>query len=570
VRDPLGNGDELAKLLKAVLNLDWDASPVVLKEPFVGLRSMREAEADRFFGRDSEIQELADRLRKHRTVAIVADSGTGKSSLAEAGFIPAFRGGALADPARSAPDDRVWNVVSMRPLSNPEEGLRTGVSEAAEKLGRSGDERAGLRKRVALGDPSETAFALQCDLPTKKTATLLIVDQFEELFTASPNALQAPFVRLVLGLADSDKDMRILLTVRADYFNLLNGVKDSAGEPVRGADGNTLFERLNSNSGDAILRLKRISEEGLRDAVCKPLRLAGERDESALQALAKAVQRDISDEPSDLPLLQVALRAAWQEHQATGRRMLDCYESVGGVHSALAREAERGLKTLPEDDRARLESIFVRLVRLGDTGGATRRTASFEEFDDARRGLLQRLGKDEHGRLVAVGEKTAEIAHEALITQWSWLQNRLKNDENDLRARDVRRLEPLMSKAREWSTAHVEKRKEYLAYGAEREIFDELAKHRGERKGLRRGIAQGASGRAEGRGAKTGRRTDDCAAHSHRGRRHTGFSDRRGRVRALRPAAKGYCDQPENRDRQSEQAGCREKRNRDHPIERGL
>ena len=87
----------------------------------------------------------------------------------------------------------------MRPGANPEEGLRTGVSEAAEKLGRSRDERAGLRRRIALDDPSETAFALQCDLPTKKTATLLIVDQFEELFTATPNALAAPFVRLLLG-----------------------------------------------------------------------------------------------------------------------------------------------------------------------------------------------------------------------------------------------------------------------------------------------------------------------------------------------------------------------------------
>jgi hypothetical protein len=79
-------------------------------------------------------------------VAIVADSGTGKSSLAEAGFAPKFRGGALADPSRSEPDDRIWHVVSTRPGANPEEGPRTSVSEAAEKLSVAGSERAGLRK----------------------------------------------------------------------------------------------------------------------------------------------------------------------------------------------------------------------------------------------------------------------------------------------------------------------------------------------------------------------------------------------------------------------------------------
>ena len=473
VRDPLGNGEELGKLLKAVLGIEWDASVGLIEEPFVGLRAMREEEADRFFGRDAEIKELVEKFRKRRIVAIVADSGTGKSSLAAAGFAPAFRGGALADTARSEPDDRVWHVVTMRPGSSPEEGLRTGVSEAAEKLGRSGDERAGLRKRIALNDPSETAFALQCDLPTKKTATLLIVDQFEELFTATPEAAVAPFLTLLVALADGDKDIRVLLTVRADYFNLLSGVGEAAADSAARADGESLFQRLNRNAGEAILRLKRISEEGLRDVVCRPLRLAGETDEAPQAAMAKAVQRDLSDQPSDLPLLQVALRAVWQEHRSAGLALLEAYESVGGVLGALAREAEKARSRLASDDQARLESIFVRLVRLGDTGGATRRTAALDEFDAPRRRLLQRLGGDDCGRLVVVGEKSAEIAHEALITQWPWLQGRLKES-----AQDVRRLARLIDKTTEWRQAPPTRQASYLASGAEREVFDDLAARR--------------------------------------------------------------------------------------------
>jgi Sel1 repeat len=262
----------------------------------------------------------------------------------------------------------------------------------------------------------------------------------------------------------------VLITIRADYFNLLSDIRDAARETVRGSDGKTLFERLSAGSGDAIVRLKRISDEGLRDAVCKPLRLAGEGDEPAHLALVKAVQRDISDQPSDLPLLQVALRAAWQERKASGRPMIEAYESVGGVRRALANEAEKVRNSLSPEDQARLESILVRLVRLGDTGGATRRTGALDEFDGPRQSLLRHLGDDEHGRLVAVSATSAEIAHEALITQWPWLQGQLKDE-----ARDVRRLDRLMGKSSDWSQAPTEKKPSYLAVGAERELFDELA-----------------------------------------------------------------------------------------------
>ena len=124
--------------------------------------------------------------------------------------------------------------------------------------------------------------------------------------------------------------------------------------------------------------------------------------------MRKAVKRDISDRPSDLPLMQVALREAWRAHRAAGIGLIEAYESVGGVLGALANEAEAARCRLTPEDQARLESIFVRLVRLGDTGGATRRTAALDEFVEARRGLVQRLGKDEFGRLVVVGEAERE------------------------------------------------------------------------------------------------------------------------------------------------------------------
>ena len=468
VRDPLANSEELDEASQGCPETPTTGTTLSGSSTSrsSACASMREEEADRFFGRAKEVGELAEKLKKHRIVAIIADSGTGKSSLAQAGFIPAFRGDALIDPAREDARERIWQVVTMRPGADPEAGLRQGVTEAAEKLGRSLDERASLRKQVSVADAGETAFALQCGLPSAKTSTLLIVDQFEELLTTTPDRGAADFARLLLALANGPADVRVLITVRADYFNLASGIKDASGKPA-------LFERLTAENNVAILRLKAMSAEGVKEAVCEPLKLAGEGDEAANEALLEAVQSDISHQASDLPLLQVALRAAWQEHKATGRPMLECYQSVGRVSGALAREADRARDRLPREDQARLELIFVRLVRLGDTGGATRRPASLDEFDPPRRALLQKLGSGEFGALVVVGDTRAELSHEALITQWPWLQDMLK-----VNAAAARRLDRLMTRAHEWKEAPNESKRSYLAFGAERDLFGELAAQR--------------------------------------------------------------------------------------------
>jgi hypothetical protein len=225
VHDPLNNPEEFAKLLRAVLGRLPGEKVVSLENPFVGLKSMTEADADRFFGRNEEIAGLVDKLKALRLIAVVADSGAGKSSLVQAGLIPAFRGGKLADMGGREPDDRLWHVVVMRPGRDPIEGLKQAVTEAAERLGRSADECARLRRRIDLADPGETAYAIRCDLPVAKTETLLVVDQFEELLTETEEAARVPFVSFLMALA-AGSGFRIVLTLRADHFNLCRPLAD--------------------------------------------------------------------------------------------------------------------------------------------------------------------------------------------------------------------------------------------------------------------------------------------------------------------------------------------------------
>ena len=457
VHDPLNDPEEFAKLLQAVLRRSPGQKPVVLESPFVGLKAMTEADADRFFGRNEEIAELLDKLKRFRLIAIVADSGAGKSSLAQAGLIPAFRGGALADTARREPDDRVWHVVVMRPRGNPIEGLKRGVTEAAERLGHGPDACAALRKRIDPADPSETAYAIRCDLPVGRTETLLIVDQFEELLTETGQSDRGPFVELLMKLGDG---FHIVLTLRADHFNLCRPLS-------------SLFEYLTHNNYDPVLRLRRITDKGIAEAVRKPLHLTGYTDSAEEDAVIASIRRDISDRAGDLALVQMALYAMWQKHRADGVDLLVAYSQVGGVAGALAQEAEHvRTERLDVAERALLPSIFVRLVRLGETGGATRRTAQLADFDGPHQVLASKLATENCGRLLLAGEKSVEVAHEALITQWPWLQNALQEG-----AADVRVLDRLMDSARRWNAAGPSKNA-YLASGAEREEVAALIERR--------------------------------------------------------------------------------------------
>jgi hypothetical protein len=82
-------------------------------------------------------------------------------------------------------------------------------------------------------------------------------------------------------------------------------------------------------------------------------------------------------------------------------------------------------KRLDAKQQDLVESVFVRLINLGDTGGATRRVAGFHEFDGPRADLVRMLSEERCSRLLLLGTETVDICHEQLITQWPWLQSRI-------------------------------------------------------------------------------------------------------------------------------------------------
>jgi WD40 repeat protein len=476
VRDVETNPDEFQKLIAAVLGDVEVGVRELEKEPFFGLKAIDESRSYLFFGRERETQELIERLSQTHLLMVTGDSGSGKSSLVRAGLIPQWRGGAITELKGRRTDEEIWHVIETRPGINPLRALGDAVFAAAKRLGESAEHCGTYKNWVMNGKVEDIRDGLRCGLEADRTRTLVVIDQFEELLTLAPKEHRQPYVDLLLNLADPKDDaFALVLTMRRDYYNLCS-------------EFSSLYTRLEAKARQARYLLGRMHDDDLHRVVTEPLKLAGvEKDAS--QALAQTVLLDVGERPGDLALVQFALTATWQHRSQYGGDLLRSYSALGRVEGALAQAADKVYADpdiLGGDANEReIEAIFIRLVRLGDTGGATRRVARRREFNEARWGMLQALATERGNRLVQISgseaDERAEIFHEALVTQWPRFQRWLQ-----AAAGDKRTLDRLIERAETWVAAEAistrprdpksSGRDQYLATGAELQLFADLVK----------------------------------------------------------------------------------------------
>ena len=342
--------------------------------PYRGLLAFEPEDRDYFFGRETVVRELIQRLKCGGLVAVVGASGSGKSSLLRAGLIGAVRAGEVAAMERA---------VLLTPAGSP----RVDVED----------------------DPAQ----------------LVVVDQFEELFTLceDPDRRQA-FIDALLAVRGA-----VAIGVRADMYGKLL----SHPELARAVVANQL-------------PLGAMSGEELERAVSEPARLAGLRLDPGLVELAV---RDVAGEPGALPLLSHALRATWERRE--GRTLtVEAYRATGGVASAIAQTADSVVASLPRRAVSSpgacscgSPSWAMAWPHLAGARPSTSwcpkasRPASSRRFSSGSTAA----------RLVTLGEGTAEVAHEVLIREWPTLRTWLEEDREGLRLH-----RQLGTAARTWET----------------------------------------------------------------------------------------------------------------------
>ena len=383
--------------------------------PYRGLQFFDRDDADWFFGREVLTARLVHELSPSngcRFLAVVGASGSGKSSIVRAGLVPALAAGEpLSDGTLPPAGSEAWPVRVITPTARPLRALAAALApqSASQQVCEN-----------LIADWMQDPFSLDrhaCQLlPPQADVLLLVVDQFEELFTLchQPEERQV-FVECLMTAAARGRCCIVVIALRADFYA-------HCGH----------FESLRQALQERQIYIGPMSGDELRRAITAPAERGGWELEPGL---GDFLLREVRDEPGALPLLSHALLETWQRRR--GRLMTFAgYEETGGIRGAIAQTAERVLQELDPHGQVLARNIFVRLTALGEGTQYTHRRASLAELvtrpedEPAVRPVLQTLAD---ARLITTTKDSVEIAHEALIREWPTLRGWLEEDRDGLR-----------------------------------------------------------------------------------------------------------------------------------------
>ncbi|MQA88386.1 MAG: helix-turn-helix domain-containing protein [Streptosporangiales bacterium] len=388
----------------------WRAAAVVMTEqgpasgsngasraPYRGLSSFRTEDADLFFGRERLVAEVVGRVSAHPVTVVLGASGVGKSSLLAAGVLPALR-------AREQEDGRHVRPVLITPGEHPWTNLlRRLASPAVAETAVEAAARAAAARAAVDELPSDTRL-------------LVVVDQFEELFTLCDAAERAEFIDGVLALADrTDRRCAVVLGVRADFYG-------------RCAEHPGLADALRDNQ----VLVGPMGPEELREAVGRPAAAVGLSVERALLA---TVVNEAKGQAGALPLLSHALLETWRRRRGDVLTLAG-FQAAGGVSGALAQTAEAAYGGLEPGQQRLAAELLLRLLAVDDEAreaGVTRRRVDLAELLDTDPDAGVVISQLADARLITVDEDAVEVAHEALLTAWPRLRGWIEDDRDALR-----------------------------------------------------------------------------------------------------------------------------------------
>jgi len=302
------------------------------------------------------------------------------------------------------------------------------------ELGLSAAERLKLRDQCELSlkaGPHGLANCLAMLSPRSDRHTLLVVDQFEELFTLTKTReRRQEFVASLVTAARSRGayGVRLLLCLRSDFY-------------PHCLDYPELVEWISQHQ----VVLVRPGPEQLRDVIERPSKVSGLTFESGL---VDTILREVVDEPGGLPILGHALLALWERRDGSSLTHR-AYGDIGGVGGALKNHADAVFKSLSLEGQTFARKVFVSLTHVSGATVETRRRVSKETL--SRLGSDRQLAQEVLDKLLAERllvvtrapallsagapssgnggtEDVVEVAHEALIRNWPRLQRWLDED----------------------------------------------------------------------------------------------------------------------------------------------
>jgi hypothetical protein len=416
----------------------------IIESPYRGLGAFEERDGPFFFGRDDAADAVVDRMSRCAggpgLLVVSGASGAGKSSLLRAGVLPRLRGAGLA----AAPGSQSWPCLLFTPGPAP-------LDELAVQVARLTGADAGAVRAAVAADPAGFALTARQAVATQSAAArqpsvvvqqaalagtpasqatapsrlLVIVDQFEQVFTQCPDEGQRrAFIAALHAAATKPSGPGqvpaavVVLGVRVDF-------------DIRCA----AYAELASAVQDRYL-LMPMTERQLRLAITEPAKKAGARvDDDLAELLLREVRsRQPGASAGVLPLLSHALDQAWRTKYPTSAvREGDAvgiadYERTGGIERAVGDSAQRAYDGLTPGQQAAARQVFTRLTATSDDGVDTASRAARAELTAGKdpagaRDVAAMLEAFAVARLLTLADGTVEISHEVLLTAWPLLRD---------------------------------------------------------------------------------------------------------------------------------------------------
>ena len=399
-----------------------------------------------FYGRQALTDELLDHVRTDNFLAITGASGSGKSSVLRAGLLYQLQQG-----RRIFGSDQ-WAIRLLLPGDSPCQNLATAfVDQSGDHLERA--EQQGKAEALI----NEGADGLRRLVQTTDAArVVLVVDQFEEVFTLCQSAAEREtFFATLLGAVERCGDrLCVIIAMRADFVG-------------RCFEQN--YSGLAQQVQDHLVAVKPMGRAELTQAIEKPAQQAGL---SLEPELVITLLNDVETSPGGLPLLQYTLRELWNSRQ-DNTLQLKTYTQLGGVTGSLKQRANEVYDGFSPEQQATARHIFLNLTQLGEGTEDTRRRVAKSSLVTAKHSepmvneVVQTLANANlvvTSELISKGnqERVAivDVAHEALIRNWPQLRQWLEGNRDLLRQQ--RKIE---LGAEEWSRQPKQQQQGYLLQG---------------------------------------------------------------------------------------------------------
>ena len=382
-------------------------------------------DAEVFYGRSALTGQLIQQVRdKHRLIAVLGASGSGKSSMLRAGLLYQMKLG------QEIPGSDRWTyITTFTPKESPVNSLQEAFALSLPSYGVQTSQITSLNPPLERGETGKSnslplprgglgrgnlAHVIGEELKALNTPVILIIDQFEECFTMCGDSQRQEFFDCLRELIDCTDNLYIFIGMRSDFRGRWREHPKFAG-------------RIHK----PYINIEHLSRQEIEEAITKPADWVGLGIEGRLK---QQLINDVEDYPGSLPLLQYTLTELWRESKNQGDEVLSLktYQDLGGVEGTLQKRADAVYESLSATEKTVARRIFLELTQMGETTDVRRRVRLGELVNSHHSlELLQQVSEklaDKDARLITKTDEQdsqdviLDVVHEALIRHWQMLR----------------------------------------------------------------------------------------------------------------------------------------------------